>query len=94
MDSLLVLCENLEGGGERLREKGWSCIDVRTEVVAHWQEHRTWLSPPVFLDGTLVGSENPYRLVEGHTRVAILKGLLEHGLIEPDSTHRIWYGQG
>lgn len=83
------------GVTNRLRhfeEDGWSCIDVRPNVVEHWREHRTWIRPPVFLAGELVGRGPDLHLVEGHTRFGVLIGLLQAGALSAESIHRAWVG--
>ncbi len=72
-------------------EYGWNCIDVRPQVVAHWQECGTWLVPPIFIERRLLSDENGYWLVEGHTRVGTLKGLVEQSVISPHSIHEIFF---
>lgn len=73
--------------------KGWSCVDSRKDVVKHWQTHQTWLRPPIFLAGEVMGNAVSLRLVEGHTRIGLLRGLVKAGVIEPSSRHEIWLGQ-
>lgn len=75
-------------------EKGWRCIDVRQEVQEHWEGFGTWLVEPVLLDGQLVRSSSKLHLVEGHTRVGLLKGLTEQSIIEAESMHKVWLGSG
>ena len=41
-------------------QQGWSCIDVRPKVVERWEKHRTWIRPPILLDGRLVGSAHVF----------------------------------
>lgn len=73
--------------------KGWSCIDTRQEVVEQWKLKQTWLSPPYLLQGKILGKKSDLHLVEGHTRLGILKGLVNQGLVEEESLHMIWYGR-
>lgn len=70
----------------------WKAIDWRREIVSHWEEHRTWRVPPIFFGpGILLGSTQP-RLIEGHTRLAVLTQLVASGLIEASSVHEAWIG--
>ena len=71
---------------------GWQCIDSRENVRAHWENSNTWLTPPVFFVGALLGLTSELRLVEGHTRVGLLKGLLEQHVLSPESMHQVWLG--
>ncbi len=73
-------------------KNGWNCIDMRPEVVAHWQKFSTWIVPPIFIEKRLFSDENGYWLVEGHTRVGTLKGLVEQSVISPHSVHEIFFG--
>lgn len=73
--------------------KGWTCVDVRRKVVEHWQTNQTWLRPPIFFDEHVMGNAGSLRLVEGHTRVGLLRGLVKAGLIGPSSMHVVWFGQ-
>ncbi len=83
------------GVGERVgdfKSKGWDCIDSRPEVQNHWAKYKTWVIPPVFIHGLLLGLDSVFQLVEGHTRVGLLNGLITHGIIDPDIEHAIWFG--
>jgi hypothetical protein len=73
--------------------EGWSCIDLRPAVVEHWKAHRTWIRPPILLDGHLVGRGPGLHLVEGHTRLGVLAGAVKSGLVSADSIHRAWIGE-
>lgn len=71
----------------------WILRDPRADVVRHWVDHRTWLRPPVFVEGFLVGSSVPLHLMEGHTRLGVLKGLVDRGLLRESSAHEAWVGR-
>ena len=77
---------------DRFEPVGWECIDGREEVWRHWKKHRTWLIEPIFVSRDLVGEEEGLHLVEGHTRVGVLRGLLRRSLISGSSVHGVWYG--
>lgn len=72
-------------------DRGWRALDKRPEVTEHWQKHGTWSSPPIFLDAALIGGKGIH-LVEGHTRLGTLRGLVSAGLISARSRHVIWHG--
>ena len=74
------------------KDNRWNCIDEREEVVAHWSHECTWLTPPVFLHKDILCSKNIH-LVEGHTRVGILCGLLCSGIIAESHKHKIWMAE-
>jgi hypothetical protein len=76
----------------QVNTQGWSCIDSRRPVVEHWQNYKTWQLSPVFLHGNIVGSSSSLHLVEGHTRVGLLCGLVSSGIIQSDSMHQVWLG--
>ncbi len=81
--------------GSRVRRfpiDGWNCVDTRSYVLAHWQECGTWLTPPVLLSGHIVNSPSEFHLVEGHTRLGLLVGLLQHRVLSTDSVHKVWLG--
>jgi hypothetical protein len=85
-----------ESVGQRATQfntQGWSCIDSRKPVVEHWKTHKTWQLSPVFLQGDIAGSLYSLRLVEGHTRVGLLRGLASSGVIESNSIHEVWLGK-
>lgn len=71
---------------------GWRCIDDRKAVQTHWKEFGTWLVPPIFLRSNVIVSSSDNYLVEGHTRVGLLAGLINKGILHPESTHTIWLG--
>lgn len=70
----------------------WSVIDKREDVVRHWRTYGTWKRTPVCVDESLVATQSRYHLVEGHTRLATLDGLVQVGAIKRESEHRIWLG--
>ena len=72
--------------------EGWNCIDVRCSVVDHWSKCGTWITPPVMLPGKLIGLLSELHLVEGHTRLGLLNGLILHHILSPDSNHYVWLG--
>lgn len=69
------------------------CIDSRKEVIEFWKDNGTWRTPPILIDGTLVGSNSKLWLVEGHTRIGVLMWLIEYNIISKDSYHDIWFGR-
>lgn len=74
------------------QKDGWECIDCRSEVIEQWRKHQTWLRPPILLVGNLVGQGPSLHLVEGHTRLGILAGLVKAGIVDAESTHQAWVG--
>jgi hypothetical protein len=77
---------------DNFSSEGWSCIDVRPNIVEHWCKSKTWLVPPVFFDTTVVSEQGRLHLVEGHTRISALRGLISHRILEAASVHHVWLG--
>lgn len=73
-------------------EQNWNCIDVRSQIVSHWKKENTWKRPPIFIDGSFIQGSNKYHLVEGHTRLGVLIGLLNRKITLHKDKHLIWYG--
>ncbi|MFJ4584037.1 hypothetical protein [Streptomyces echinatus] len=64
----------------------------RPEVGRYWDEHGTWLRPPILIDRRLLDpSYSGLQVVEGRTRVGVLRGRLHEGL-NVASHHRAWVG--
>ncbi|MFB7609823.1 hypothetical protein [Streptomyces gardneri] len=62
------------------------------EVGRHWEEHGTWLRPPLLIDrGLLDPSTSGLQVLEGRTRVGVLRGRLREGL-HVASHHQAWVG--
>lgn len=74
-------------------KKGWKYIDSRQNVVEHWEKHQTWLLPPVLIAGSLVCRDSALHLVEGHTRLGLLTGLIEADVIDETRCHEVWVGR-
>lgn len=73
--------------------QGWDGVWLPPEYIEHWKQYSTWMRSPVALRGDLVGADRPIHLVEGHTRVGALRGLVEGGALREDSVHGIWIGE-
>ncbi len=73
---------------------GWENVCLPPGAAEHWQRYGTWKRPPVTVRGELVGSNRPLHLVEGHTRIGALKGLVESGVLTASSLHAVWVGEG
>ncbi|MFG2260830.1 hypothetical protein [Streptomyces mirabilis] len=65
----------------------------RPEVGRHWEEHGTWLRPPILIARRLLDpSDSGLQVVEGRTRVGVLRGRLREGL-HVASHHQAWVGR-
>lgn len=71
---------------------GWETVDVRADVQKQWETEKTWLRAPVFLDAHLVARGTGLFLVEGHTRLGLLSGLMKYGIVPQASLHTAWVG--
>lgn len=53
----------------------------------------TWRVPPVMLAGAICAPpQQELHLVEGHTRLGVLTGLIKLGEVAPDSMHLVYVG--
>ena len=68
----------------------WRQFDSRSKVRNHWRSQKTWLVPPAILDCNVLGHGQQYHLMEGHTRIGSLHGLMNAGMIDPQSRHSVW----
>lgn len=74
-------------------ERGDEMIDIRNDVIQGWKNNGTWITPPIFIDGTKLKKQTKkLHLVEGHTRVGNLKGIVTNKLFELADFHKIYYG--
>jgi hypothetical protein len=70
----------------------WSDACLPLGAAEHWQNHNTWMRPPVLITGALVKSNSHIHLIEGHTRIGALRGLVESGVLSDSSNHQVWLG--
>lgn len=63
------------------------------EVGRQWEEHGTWLRPPILIDRRFLDPmESGLQVVEGRTRVGVLRGRRRKGLyVAPHQ--KAWVGQ-
>ncbi|MEU4655007.1 hypothetical protein AB0G32_13900 [Streptomyces sp. NPDC023723] len=63
------------------------------EVGRHWEDHGTWLRPPLLIDRRLLNPANSgLQVLEGRTRVGVLRGRLREQLhVAPQ--HQAWVGR-
>lgn len=65
----------------------------RPEVGRHWEEHGTWLRPPLLIDRRLLDpAAGGLQVLEGRTRVGVLRGRLREQL-RVASDHQAWVGR-
>ncbi len=77
---------------DNFEKESFNCIDIRHKVITSWKEELTWLASPVFINASLLNKSNSLHLVEGHTRLGILKGLIKKKIVNNNSLHKIWFG--
>lgn len=63
------------------------------KVIRAWEERGSWVRPPIVIDrGCIGGRAGELQLVEGRTRVGVLRGRLRDGLhVAPQ--HAAWVGR-
>ncbi|MFF3617033.1 hypothetical protein [Streptomyces sp. NPDC002580] len=69
-------------------------VSVRPEQVgSHWEEHGTWMRPPLLIDRRLLAlPDGGLQVLEGRTRVGVPRGRLREGLkVAP--CHPAWVGR-
>ena len=65
----------------------------RYKEQGSWIKTHSWILPPVFIDPKIINITNKeLHLVEGHTRIGLLKGFIKCGFIAPEKCHRIYLG--
>ena len=67
--------------------------DDRDEVVNHWRDQGSWLTPPVMVAGEVLASNVGYELLVGYTRLGNLLGLLDREEVPEAQKHLIWVGR-
>jgi hypothetical protein len=71
----------------------YGIVDERDEVLAHWQEAKSWVVPPVAVSGDLLGSGAGYELLVGYTRFGNLLGMLDREEVPESQKHLVWVGR-
>ncbi|WP_406369688.1 hypothetical protein OG788_07760 [Streptomyces sp. NBC_00647] len=69
-------------------------VSVRPERIGcHWEDHGTWMRPPLLIDRRLLAPpDGGLQVLEGRTRVGVLRGRLREGLkVAP--CHQAWVGR-
>lgn len=79
--------ESVEHRSRMIRTGSWLEFDVREKVIAHWRTNGTWQRAPVLLDLRSLGQTTGIHLIQGHTRLGALRGLVGLGRVRADSEH-------
>jgi hypothetical protein len=86
--------ETAAGRTRLVPREGWNDVILPPGAAKFWADHGTWMRAPIMFKGDLVVSDHPLHLVEGHTRLGALRGLVESGVLSGSSKHLIWIGKG
>lgn len=61
---------------------------------ASWVDRGTWIEPPLLIRGSAVHQPAAeWHLVEGHTRLGMLRAHLARALVLPEAVHHVWVGR-
>ncbi len=64
------------------------------EERRRWAEAGTWITPPLLIDSSLLEPPGAgLHVLEGHTRIGILRGRLAACTAAPDETHAVFVGR-
>ncbi len=86
--------ETAAGRTRAVPREGWNNVIFPPRTAQFWADNGTWMRTPVMLSGDLVHSDRPLHLVEGHTRLGALRGLVESVVLPSSSVHSVWVGEG
>ena len=87
----VTTCENRL---DKFADDEWGCISTIKNIQESWKTNKTWLRPPYFFDSNVLDlTQNKLHLVEGHTRLGILMGLINKKIVSPTMTHKVWLGK-
>jgi hypothetical protein len=67
-------------------------IHKREDVVASWRDTGTWIEPPIFLSGAVLGTASRDHLLVGSTRLGCLRAFLDQGVVMEGARHQVWVG--
>jgi hypothetical protein len=67
-------------------------IHEREDVVTSWRETGTWIEPPIFLSGAVLGTAIRDHLLVGSTRLGCLRAFLDQGVVMEGARHQVWVG--
>lgn len=82
--------ESVRKRAENFQRGGWEVLSTNVLALNHWKKHGTWMLPPVFVQGEVVGESADLHLMEGHTRLGMLGALIDICHIHPSRNHEIW----
>jgi hypothetical protein len=77
----------------RDRATKFGIVDERQEVVDHWRDAKSWIVPPVIVDGDLLGGGSGLELLVGFTRLGNLLGMLDREDVPETKKHLVWVGR-
>lgn len=71
---------------------GWTGVSHCPLIRKQWEDNSTWLRPPVMFRKQIYSLGSDYHLAEGHTRVGLLKGLVDNAILPKNGKHSVWLG--
>lgn len=74
-------------------EGDYSLIHNLDSVSSYWKENKTWNRPPIFLAPEVLSNTKGFHLVEGHSRLGALKGLVDGNVLSGSTKHMAWIGR-
>jgi hypothetical protein len=84
--------ETAAGRTRVVPQEGWRAVQLPPGAAKHWQSCGTCIRPPVMLQGDVLKSNRTLHLVEGHTRIGAMRGLIQSGALPSSSIHLVWVG--
>jgi hypothetical protein len=81
--------DRLGGRVEECEREPERHIELRLpDEQGRWSEAGTWITPPLLIDASVLRPpRSGLHIVEGHTRIGILRGRLAAGVADNDQTH-------
>jgi hypothetical protein len=68
-------------------------VDEREDVIAHWQDAKSWILAPVIVSADLLGGGAGLELLIGNTRLGNLLGMLDRQEVCEVQKHLVWVGR-
>ena len=74
---------------KKVMSNNWGKIQNSVDVISYWEKNHTWTRPIIVIKCP----QGVLRLVEGHTRLGTLRGLVEAGVVSETVKHTVWVGK-
>jgi len=72
--------------------ENWHLLHNLECVYSYWEENKTWVRPPVLLKSGTLNDQQHLHLIEGHSRLGALKGLVLGKTLQECTSHSVWLG--